>query len=384
MKPFNLFLIVVFVSIFSCKSDRNKDKNTMTEAERIAFTQSLSEYKWLLTELNGRPISTLGEIKIQPYIQFGEESNQINGYAGCNQFTGTYTLRPGNAIEFSHMASTLKACPDMDLETMLFEVLESADEWRIHQGELLLGKSAYSPVMRFKPEISFDVHSSMNSLDWEGVYKGVLPCDDCEGISTVIYLRKDQSFTIESQYLGKTDEILKRDGLFSWSEDGSTVVFRADSVMSPTQYLVGEHYLKQIDMNGKKMNDELRDQYILHKIDQGINEKYWKLIELNGEPIVWMEDFRHEPHLIFKEMDGRVTGHGGCNTLNGSYAISDGNHITFSRIGSTKIGCPDMSVENELFRLLEKVDHFSLSSDTLSLQQSKMDPLARFVAIYLR
>ena len=34
-------------------------------------------------------------------------------------------------------------------------------------------------------------HNSMNSLDWEGIYTGLLPCADCEGIQTVIKLNRD-------------------------------------------------------------------------------------------------------------------------------------------------------------------------------------------------
>ncbi len=384
MKPNKLILILGILYLFSCRSGGEKAKNSISEAEKISISQNLSEYKWLLIELNGRPISTIAENNLQPYIQFIGESYQVNGYAGCNQFTGSYTLKSGNAIEFSKMASTLKACSDMDLENMFFEVIEDAVEWRIYQGELLLGKSTNAPLMRFKPEMSTDVHSSMNSLDWEGVYRGVLPCTDCKGIFTVIYLRRDQTFTVETKYLGKTDETFRKEGQFSWNEDGSIVVFHVDADKSPSQYFVGENYLQQVDMEGNLIKDELKDQYKLKKIDREISEKYWKLIELNGKPLVWKEDFRQEPHIILKDTDGKVIGHGGCNTLNGSFIVSEGNRITFSSIGRTKIGCPDMSVEDDLLQLLEKVDNYSVTSDTLSLQKAKMTPLARFVAVYLR
>ncbi|HOD11102.1 MAG TPA: copper resistance protein NlpE N-terminal domain-containing protein, partial [Flavobacterium sp.] len=38
-----------------------------------------------------------------------------------------------------------------------------------------------------------DEHNSQNSLDYLGMYKGVLPCADCNGISTNIILSKDLS-----------------------------------------------------------------------------------------------------------------------------------------------------------------------------------------------
>ena len=36
-------------------------------------------------------------------------------------------------------------------------------------------------------------HNAQNSLDWNGTYKGVLPCADCAGIEKEITLYKDQT-----------------------------------------------------------------------------------------------------------------------------------------------------------------------------------------------
>ena len=47
------------------------------------------------------------------------------------------------------------------------------------------------------PLISFEgmdmAHNSQNSLDWAGVYQGILPCADCEGFDTVITLNWDET-----------------------------------------------------------------------------------------------------------------------------------------------------------------------------------------------
>ena len=40
-------------------------------------------------------------------------------------------------------------------------------------------------------EIITDFHNSLNSLDWEGTYSGILPCADCAGIQTLIKLNKN-------------------------------------------------------------------------------------------------------------------------------------------------------------------------------------------------
>ena len=123
------------------------------------------------------------------------------------------------------------------------------------------------------------------------------------------------------------------------------------------------------------------------KQTDGITEKYWKLVEINGKPVVWGDDTKREPHIILKDEGNRVIGNGGCNTLSGSYEIdSAANRIKFSQMASTMMACLNMEIEDELKRALEMADNYSLSSDGkfLSLNRARMAPLARFEVVYLR
>ena len=119
----------------------------------------------------------------------------------------------------------------------------------------------------------------------------------------------------------------------------------------------------------------------------GITEKYWKLVEINGKPVVLDESTSREPHIILKETDNRVNGNGGCNTLFGTYEIDRAaNRIRFSQMGSTMMACINMEIENELKKVLEMVDNYSLSADGkyLSLNRARMAPLAKFEVVYLK
>ena len=75
--------------------------------------------------------------------------------------------------------------------------------------------------------------------------------------------------------------------------------------------------------------------------------KYWKLIELNGETVRAVQQNK-EPHLILNTSEKRVNGNGGCNSFFAHYELQGDNGITFSKIGSTKMACPDdvMQVES--------------------------------------
>lgn len=110
-----------------------------------------------------------------------------------------------------------------------------------------------------------DEHNSQNALDWAGVYEGTLPCADCEGIKTVIEINEDNTYTLSQTYLkgpeNSTD--LKSEGTFSWNNSGSNITLKnGDETM---QYKVGENLLFMLDSEGKMVDGELSEFYILKK-----------------------------------------------------------------------------------------------------------------------
>lgn len=108
-----------------------------------------------------------------------------------------------------------------------------------------------------------------------------------------------------------------------------------------------------------------------------LTEKYWKLAELNGQQIPSVANDK-EPHIIFKSEDNRIVGSGGCNSFHGSFELKDGNRITLSKIAATKMACPDMNIEDRFFKMLETVDNYNLTENSLVLNRARMAPLARF------
>ena len=120
---------------------------------------------------------------------------------------------------------------------------------------------------------------------------------------------------------------------------------------------------------------------------EGITEKYWKLIELNGKPIVFdAQTGGRGAFIILKNENNRVNGSTGCNTLTGTYEIDPARYrIRFSQMATTLMACMNMEVENELKRVLELADNYTLTADGkyLSLNRARMAPLARFEVVYL-
>lgn len=108
-------------------------------------------------------------------------------------------------------------------------------------------------------------HSSKNALDWDGTYKGIVPCADCEGIETTLVLGKELTYTLKTKYLGKSDaKVFEEKGKFNWDKSGQIITL--DGIKdAPNKYFVGENKIIQLDMNGKKITGEQADLYILKK-----------------------------------------------------------------------------------------------------------------------
>jgi copper homeostasis protein (lipoprotein) len=113
--------------------------------------------------------------------------------------------------------------------------------------------------------VADNAHSSQNSLDWSGMYKGVVPCADCEGIETILVLNADQSYLLRTTYLGKPDtKATEKTGSLTWNAEGNTVILGGIE-NAPNQYFVGENKLIQLDLSGKKITGQLADKYVLVK-----------------------------------------------------------------------------------------------------------------------
>ncbi len=237
-----------------------------------------------------------------------------------------------------------------------------------------------------KPEVPVG-DNSMNSLDWAGVYKGTMPCADCEGIVTEIILNQNSTFILGRKYLGKSEAVVSSNGTFTWNKAGNTIILNeAGNDAKHNQYLVGENSLTKLDADGKKIESSFVAMYELKKvaIDVGITDKYWKLVELNGQKIPTPEVGGKEAHFVMSSSEKKIHGNNGCNGFNGSYELMEGNRIQFSKIATTMMACMNVPYENEYLKVFEMADNYTIQGNTLSLNKARIAPLARFEAVALK
>ncbi|WP_291781296.1 META domain-containing protein, partial [Cecembia sp.] len=141
----------------------------------------------------------------------------------------------------------------------------------------------------------------------------------------------------------------------------------------------GENVLFHLDQEGNRITGDLSGMYRLEKnrVDYLLEDKKWVLIELKGNPVERKEG-QKEGHIMFDMETGMFSGINTCNNFFGHYELMEGNRIKFGQAGSTLMACPDMETEKAFMEVLRTADNYSVADDILSLNKSKMTPLAKF------
>ncbi len=228
-----------------------------------------------------------------------------------------------------------------------------------------------------KKEQIADIHSSQHSLDWYGVYKGVIPCVDCEGIEVKITLKKDSTYNRTLKYIGKQDGLFFDEGKFEWDNSGSKVTLIGEN--DRQMYQVGENVLFHLDQEGNKISGDLEAKYRIQKNrgDYSLEDHKWILVELNGNTIENSVEDR-TAFILFNVETGMFYGNNSCNNFFGEYEILEENQIKLGQAGSTLMACPDAKDEQAFMEMLQLVDNYIVVDNILTINKADMSPIARF------
>ncbi len=81
----------------------------------------------------------------------------------------------------------------------------------------------------------------------------------------------------------------------------------------------------------------------------------WNIIEVNGTAVVPAPG-QEFPYIGFDTKTGKVFGNSGCNRMMGSFDVNaKPGTIDLGASASTRMACPDMTVENNVLSALNKV-----------------------------
>ena len=148
---YRLVLIVALLVAQGCAPDRQDEAATApakpaASGESMKPDVTLTNTYWKLVELNGGAV-VAGEDRELHMTLRGDD--QVGGYAGCNQFTGSVTVS-GDGLSFGPIATTRRMCPDvMQQEDAFLQALESAHRFSISGEDLAIENANGEVTMRF-------------------------------------------------------------------------------------------------------------------------------------------------------------------------------------------------------------------------------------------
>src|SRR5690554_187896 len=114
MKPILFLMITAPLILFGCGTTNSK-----TSDMKDTLNNNLTSVFWVLETLEGETIVHPDDPR---EIGFRLEEGNVSGFAGCNNFMGSYTMTEGNKIEFSSMAATKMACFTPDLSGLVRQI----------------------------------------------------------------------------------------------------------------------------------------------------------------------------------------------------------------------------------------------------------------------
>ncbi len=206
-----------------------------------------------------------------------------------------------------------------------------------------------------------DEHSAEFALDYEGIYKGTLPCADCGGIEIDLTLNKDKTFVYEVVYLDKVDGTSVYKGNYTIKENILTI--KADKFIN---FFVGESSLIYLGDELKPNTGKLSKYYILKKQRNFIYEgNYETFNERKGGYLQTLSILKKEKNYEVKFSASKVREREGCK---------------FSGMGNIKNDTLWVNISNEKDKVVDM--YIVPSHDNLGVEVFTKNYDERFVMMY--
>ncbi|MFV0145015.1 copper resistance protein NlpE [Empedobacter falsenii] len=131
-------------------------------------------------------------------------------------------------------------------------------------------KSETEPVKNesetVEDSLKVETKTAENSIQFDGTYKGVLPCfeKECKEVEMEIKLLPNKGYIYSTKRIGLDKTALMTTGTFQFKEDGNTIVF-PEIANVPNAFLIEEGKIIQLDKNQKKIESADSAKFVLTK-----------------------------------------------------------------------------------------------------------------------
>ena len=84
----------------------------------------------------------------------------------------------------------------------------------------------------------------------------------------------------------------------------------------------------------------------------------WDIVAVDGKKVA-VSNGVETPYLGFDVVNGNLTGSTGCNNIMGAFSTTlPAGNIDFGKVASTRMACPDMTLEQDILRALGNVKSY--------------------------
>ncbi len=95
------------------------------------------------------------------------------------------------------------------------------------------------------------VSGCADKISLSGKYDGTMPCADCEGIESSLYLDKSGVYSLNSTYVGRDDYTYQTSGVWFINQNEKVLELVDDQMQ---YYVVADDVLELLDKHGKRVD----------------------------------------------------------------------------------------------------------------------------------
>jgi len=135
MKGWRLLPLLASAALLlsACSSSPGPSTSPQSGPSDSSLSGAIVEQRWNLLLVGTDERLSMPEA---PFFQISKEGN-VSGHDGCNRFSGEVTLGENQRIEFSQLATTRMACPQMADAKRVTDMLETAYRYLIDHDRLV-------------------------------------------------------------------------------------------------------------------------------------------------------------------------------------------------------------------------------------------------------
>jgi heat shock protein HslJ len=347
---------------------------TPAPTEPVIDVNLLYANPWLLRGYGNPDNPTVVEEGLAITAEFTPDG-QISGFAGCNNYSGSFEAAPDGTLSIPSLTSTLMICEQwMDEETTYLTALQTVRSFSFNSEgrlEIRFGE-------RLEPEQVLIFSSSEKPLtgtNWVltsyGDPNSPQPAP-AESVITAVFSPEGfvSGFSGCNQY---NASYTLQENQITLGPLATTRMACATGMETEQAYLQALATATQFEISGQTLtmtNNEGTTEITYTAADLPLEHSLWTLSVVNGQPI----EPETEITAIFTPGEaantGNLSGSAGCNFYSADYTL-DGSNLTVQSPTATLMVCPSgMEAEESYLQALQATQSYEIFGDRLVLMSS--------------